>query len=108
MPLQNAYTDAYLSPLVTEAREAQAAADVAELGTLPAGWVTRLTVIRAYIITCLESIRQPDDVFTLKLTAYRKDYADALTQARAAQAVVDAEAGGGGGSSFFSVGLERC
>lgn len=108
MPLQNTYTDAYLAPLVTQAREAQAITDVAALGTLPAEWVTRLTVIRAYVITCLECTQSPEDLFTVKLKAYRTDYADNLAQARAAQAVIDAGSGTAGGASFFSVALERC
>lgn len=107
MPLTHYYADAYLAPLVTEDREARATADVAELGTLPAAWVTRLVVARAYVLTCLESQRAADDTFSAKLAAYRKEWDSALAQARAAQAAAAAAAGGTGSGSFYSVPLER-
>lgn len=107
MPLVHTYADAYLAPRVTEARETQAAADVAQLGTLPEAWVTRLTVLRAYVITCLENMASADDTFAAKLSAYRKDYEAAIPQARAAQAQVDAGTPSTGGGSFFTVDLQR-
>lgn len=108
MPLQHTYADAYLASRVTQAREDQAISDVADLGTLPAAWVSRLTILRVYIITCLEMMAGPEDTFSAKLSAYRKDYDAALLQARAAQAQVDAAAGTPrGGASFFSVDLQR-
>jgi len=109
MPLRNPYTDAFLAPRVTQAREDQAFADVAELGTLPAAWVSRLTVLRAYVITCMEMTSAPDDTFAAKLTAYRKDYSDGIALAKAAQKAAEAEAGtqAAGSGSFFTVSLER-
>ena len=108
MPLANTYPDAYLVNLVTQARETKAIADVAALGTLPAAWATRLVILRAYIITCLESSRAPDDMFTVKLAAYRKEWPDSLAQARQAQAAVDAATGAGeAGASPFTVELIR-
>jgi hypothetical protein len=106
MPLINTYADAYLAPLVTVEREARAIADVADLGTLPAIWVQRLVILRAYVITCLESQKSPDDLFAAKLAAYRREFEDALKQARIAQS---AAAGGtsSSGGSFFTVDLER-
>ncbi|MBB1161471.1 hypothetical protein [Aquariibacter albus] len=107
MPLTHYYADAYLAPLVTEEREARAAADVAELGTLPAAWVARLVVARAYVLTCLESQRAADDTFSAKLSAYRKEWDSTLAQARAAQAAADAASGGTGSASIYTVALER-
>lgn len=111
MALTYTYHDAYLAPLVTEAREAQAIADVADLGTLPSSWVERLVRLRAFIITCLECQKTPDDTFAAKLAAYRKEWPTTLQEARLAQSVIDAAANGGGPSSvgggFFFVGLER-
>lgn len=109
MPLINTYADGYLAPLVTEARETQAAADVAQLGTFPAAWVTRLTILRAYIITCLEGMKAPDDVFASKLAAYRKEFDSALPQARAAQQAAEAAAGTAptGGGGVFVIDLQR-
>lgn len=108
MALTYPYTDAYLAPLVTQAREAKALADVADLGTLPDVWVERLAVLRTYIITCLESQKAPDDMFGVKLSAYRKEWTEALAQARAAQIAAEAAAGtAAGGGSAFSVELVR-
>lgn len=109
MPLLNPYTDAYLAPRVTQAREDQAFADVTELGTLPAAWVSRLTVLRAYVITCMEMTSSPEDTFAAKLSAYRKDYSDGIALAKAAQKAAEAEAGTtpAGAGSFFTIPLER-
>ena len=98
------YADSYLAPLVTPGREDRAVADVSDLGALPAAWVARLVVLRVYVLTCQECQKAPDDTFSAKLSTYRKEYADTLAQARAAQA---AQASPGGGGSFFSVPLER-
>jgi len=105
MTLAHTYTDAYLAPLITPAREARAIADVADLGTLPAPWVARLVVLRAYIITCLESQKGPEDLFTGKLGSYRKEFDSTLAQARAAQSNATSGAGSQGG--IFSIRLER-
>lgn len=107
MPLSHYYADAYLAPLITAEREARAAADVAELGPLPAAWVARLVVARAYVLTCLESQRAPEDVFSAKLGAYRREWDSTLSQARAAQAAAGAAAGTLGAGSFFTIALER-
>jgi len=104
MPAPHPYADGYLTPLITPGREDRAVEDVAMLGALPEAWVDRLIVLRAYVITCQECQKAPDDTFAAKLATYRKEYADALAQARAAQA---ATATPTGGWSFFSVPLER-
>lgn len=78
------YADAYLASLVTEAREQRAFDDVDALGTFATAWRNKLAVIRAYIITCLESQSDPDDLFSAKLAAYRREWSDTLAQARAA------------------------
>lgn len=108
MPLAHTYADAYLAPLITETRETRAAEEVAELGTLPAAWAARLVVLRAYLLTCLESQRSPDDVFGAKISAYRKEWADTLGQARAAQAVADASSGSGNARGLFTIPIQRC
>lgn len=109
MPLAYPYSDAYLAPLITQDRETRATDEVAMLGTFPAAWTQRLVILRAYIITCLESQKSPDDTFAAKLSAYRKEYDSAVPAARAAQATADAEAGTlpTGGGSPFSITLER-
>ena len=107
MALTYPYADGYLAPLLTDAREDRAEADVAALGTLPAAWVQRLVILRAYIITCLECQKMPDDTFGTKLSAYRKEWEPTLAQARSAQKVIDDAAGTGTSYSPFSVSLER-
>jgi len=107
MPLTYAYADAYLASRVTEARENAAVAYVSDLGTFPVDWTERLVILRAYIVTCMESMQAPDDLFAAKLAAYRKEYADTLTSARAAQSALDQAAGDASSASVFSIALER-
>lgn len=103
------YADAYLARHVTPTRETQAIQEVGEAGTFPDAWVARLVVLRAYIITCLECQQSPEDLFTAKLASYRREYTDALQQARAAQQAADALAGTAatGGAGIFTLSLER-
>lgn len=84
MALAYAYTDAYLAPLVTQDREDRAIADVAAYGTFPTDWTERLVRLRAYVLVCLESTKSPEDLFTSKLSAYRKEFDQALPLAQAA------------------------
>lgn len=109
MPLTYTYHDKYLAPLVAAEVETRAAADVATLGTFPAEWVERLTVVRSYVLTCMESQKAPDDLFTAKLAIYRKEFDALRQQARAAQVAADATSGTApsGGSSWASVELTR-
>lgn len=107
MPLVYTYTDAYLMPLVTEAREAQATTEVAELGAFPEDWLARLVIVRAYVLTCLESMRAPDDTFAAKLAAYRKEFDHLLPQARAALQAAQAAAGTQVRGSLFTIELLR-
>jgi hypothetical protein len=80
------YHDAYLAPLIaaTPEWETRAAEDVAQLGSFPAPWPDKLTVLRAYILCCLESSASPEDVFSLKLKAYQTEWKETLRQAQAA------------------------
>lgn len=109
MALTYPYNDAYLQPLVTEAREVRAIADVAgqfeDDQPLPAFWRQRLVILRAYIITCQESQRAPEDLFTAKLKTYSAEWDKAVPAAILARD--NAGAGIIGGASFVSVALER-
>lgn len=111
MPLIQTYHDAYLSSLITQDREDRATAQVADEGTFPAAWTSRLIVLRAYILVCMESQKSPEDLFSAKLTTYLRDWKDALVSARLAQATAAASAGGtsapSGGGSFFTIDLIR-
>lgn len=102
MPLTLTYTDAYLTPLVTEARELRALADVDAIATFATGWREKLAVVRAYIIVCMESIKGENDVFSQKLTAYRKEWESLLRQATLASTNSD-----GSPMRVLSIGIER-
>lgn len=95
------YDDPYLRPLITTDRESRAAADVALLGDLDETWADRLKVLRAYILTCLESSTSAEDSFAAKLAEYRREYKDAVAAARAATAAA------GTTVILASVSLER-
>ncbi len=108
MALVYTYTDSYLASLITIDRENQALADVDLLGTFPAAWRKKLAIVRAYIITCMESQKSTEDVFTAKLAAYRNEFAEALPQARAAaQLAAATSTNANQGASPFTVSLER-
>ena len=98
------YPDAYLSRFCTDAVETRALADVALLGTFPAAWLQRLTIIQAYIIACLENQADAEDLFTAKLKNYRAQMDVLLPQAKNAEAVA---AGTDSRFSLFSLPLER-
>lgn len=102
MPLTNTYFDAYLKSHITEERETRAAAEVATYGTFAAEWTSRLTILRAYIITCLESQAQPDDLFSQKLKHYRAEFESVMEQARAATQDAD-----GNPLPTLTIALER-
>ena len=102
MPLLNTYADAYLKAQVTEDRETRAAADVAALGTFTGDWPAKLTVLRAYVIACLECQAQPDDLFAQKLKHYRQEFDSALGMANAASPQTD-----GTPRAIFSMEIAR-
>lgn len=88
------YYDPYLLPLVTEARETRALADVnAQRDDFPAEWLERLTRLRAYVIVCQESQQTAEDLFAVKLAQYQKEYDKTMPLAIAAADAVLAAAG---------------
>lgn len=95
------YTDCYLARGVTESIETRAFADVDELGDFTTEWRDRLTVIRAYILTCLEKGAESDDTYAMKLAQYRKEFEFILAQAKRAQKAA------GNSLSVLSVPIER-
>jgi hypothetical protein len=96
------YEDAYLARFCTEEREDRAFDEVDQYGTFSTAWRNKLTVIRCYILACLENQADPEDLFSAKLTNYRKEFEFVLAQARAA--TPDAE---GIIPPILSVPLER-
>lgn len=102
MALTYAYNDAYLKASVTEDRETRALADVNALATFAEPWLGKLTVLRAYILTCLECQASPDDLFSDKLKHYRQEWTAILSAAK--EATVDED---GNSIPSFSIPLER-
>ena len=102
MPLTYTYADAYLKAQVTEDRENRAEADVDAIATFSAEWKQKLSILRAYVITCLECQAQPDDLFAQKLKHYRQEWDATLAAAKAA--TEDEE---GNALPSFSISLER-
>ena len=88
MALTLVYADSYLKNLITEERETRALADVDRIATFPTEWREKLGVLRGYVMTCLESNAESEDVFSVKLSQYRKEFDATLLQARAALNVV--------------------
>jgi len=84
MPLTLPYRDSYLAPLMTTEREGRALAEVDRIAAFPTAWRETLGVLRGYILTCLESNAAGEDVFSVKLKQYQREYDAALVQARAA------------------------
>jgi hypothetical protein len=95
------YPDAYLAKFCTIDRETRAFADVDTYGTFPEVWRNKLTVLKCYVLACLENQSDPEDLFTAKLKSYRQEFDSALAQARAA--TPDAA----GNTLIFNVPLER-
>jgi len=88
------YYDPYLLPLVTAEREARALSDVnAQRADFPAAWLERLVRLRAYVITCQESQKAADDLFSVKINQYQKEFDKTLPLANAAADAVIAAAG---------------
>ena len=74
MALTLTYTDSYLKSLMTEERETRALADVDRIATFADEWRAKLGVLRGYVLTCLESNAEAEDVFSVKLSQYRKEF----------------------------------
>lgn len=102
MPLTYAYHDAFLKGQITDEREARAIADVLDTGITSADWSERLTILRAYIIVCLECQAQADDLFAQKLKHYRSEFDQTLLRAIAATPAPD-----GSARSPFIISTER-
>ena len=104
------YTDSYLAPRMTDSIEQRAIHDVTGMGLadqsvsktlITPSWAERLTIVRAYIICCLEHMGQEDDTFTLKLKSYQEEWLFLLKEARASGAQT------ANGGSLWSVAIAR-
>lgn len=101
MAITLTYPDAYLARFCTEDRETRAFALVDNLGTFAEAWRNDLARLQCYILAAMENQADTEDLFTAKLSTYRKEFDRQLAMAQAATPD-DA------GSSFvFSVPLER-
>lgn len=103
------YYDPYLIALVTPERETRALADVNALRSdFPAAWLERLTRLRSYVIACQESQKAADDLFSVKMAQYQKEYDKTIPLAIGAADAVAAESTGVlPMRSFITIELER-
>ncbi|UZR29075.1 hypothetical protein [Methylococcus mesophilus] len=74
MPLELTYTDAALKGRITPELEVRARADIDAMGPFLPESRDKLTVLRVYILACLEHGGQRDDAFEVKLGQYRKEF----------------------------------
>ena len=96
------YNNAYLVRFCTEERENRAFDAVDNLGAFTTTWRNELTILKVYILACLENQADPDDLFSAKLKNYKKEFDGMLAQAETASP--DDE---GNYSSIYSIELER-
>jgi len=94
------YKDPYLSTLVSQMNEDTAIADLLALGDFKQADLDTLVPYRSYILCCIDNMKAPDDVFSIKKKAYEREFSDALILARTKDKV-------GVTRSIFSVGIER-
>jgi hypothetical protein len=96
------YPDAYLQCFCDDEREERAYAAVDLLGTFEDSWRDSLTIIKCYILACLENQASAEDLFTAKLKTYSKEFEGLLDKARTAAPDDD-----GNYAAIFSIPLER-
>jgi hypothetical protein len=78
------YRDAYLTKFCNLEMEDAAYAAVDLLGTFADEWRDPLTIIKCYLLVCLENQADPEDLFTAKYATYSKEFEGLLAQARSA------------------------
>lgn len=84
MSLRLYYPDTFLQRMVTIEREDRAFAYVDSIGTFPANHRNELARIRTYIIVCIESQADAEDLFATKHSLYKDEFERALGNARSA------------------------
>jgi len=96
------YRDAYLTKFCNLEMEDAAYAAVDLLGTFEDEWRDPLTIIKCYILVCLENQADAEDLFTAKFKSYSKEFEGLIAQARTAAPDDD-----GNIPAVFSIPLER-
>lgn len=85
MAVSQTYTDGYLKSLVTDEIEGRAEEDVKAINAAyPEPWISKLIVVRAYILTCGENCKSDTDIFHTKLKFYEGEWKSQLNNANAA------------------------
>ena len=99
--LSYSYSDPFLKNLVNAAQEDKAIADIATYGTVfTDAQLETLVPLRTMIICCQESVKAADDIFSVKLKLYAKEFDTALAIARSKSPT-------GVTQSILSIALER-
>lgn len=84
MAFENEYTDSFLARLVTDEKEQAASDFVDNIAAFTNKWRGKLVVCRVYISICLDAQKGgQDDVYSTKLSSYRKEWSELLGLAKA-------------------------
>ncbi len=102
MALLYTYPDEYLKSRITEDREARAISYVDTLGIEDPIDKEKLIILKAYIVTALESSASDDDTFASKYKIYSKEFAEELAKIQAKQREAE-----GGSGSILNIPLGR-
>lgn len=98
------FDDAYLRKHCTDIRRDRAYEYVDMLGSdYTDDWRDELARLRCYVLVCQENQAAEDDLFSMKLDIYNKEFSTQLTNANLAVA----EAAGEALPAVFSIPLER-
>lgn len=78
------YTDEYLSQggVITELMENRAINEVEQYKLTNPYYIEKLTILRTYIICCLENQTQENDLYEIKLKHYKDEFKNVLSEAK--------------------------
>lgn len=74
------YTDEYLD--ISQEQETRAIKEIAQFKFKNEFYIEKLTILKAYIINCLENQTQKDDLYEIKLNHYKNEFSELLSNAK--------------------------
>lgn len=95
------YTDEYLASggVINDEMEQRAIKDIEQYGFTNTFYIEKLTILRTYIICCLENQTRENDLYEIKLKHYKDEFFQILQEAKFDKAQSDNQNGTGGGDS---------
>ena len=100
MSLSYTYRDPFLADLVSQQNEDTAIADIAAIADFKDSDLETLVPYRAYVLCCIDNVKESQDIFATKKKMYEKEFSDALLLARSKDIA-------GVTRSLFSIPIER-